>query len=310
MGPQSLAGAWTSWVVPTCSGVASASRAALAARRPSYRMSKRPSIVRSVKLVGGVRLDDCNSAFLTPDGVPTRSHVIDRPPQRLRLVETVGNGQSIGPAGSHCAKAGSSVLPVSRCTRRPYQVRNSERQIELATWASAIAAFMSVLATIGLVYLAFRQEKATYDSVLITTQVQSVGEYVKDFNLAFSKGALGTDRLVGLGKLKEQILDYRRLINKLLSSSEALSMLSPDEIVQRLDAVAGMMQDVDSKTILQNISNETDDELALTITHDLDNALTAEKEVTKCYRTLLRLGRVVNQNNIKVCDLAKGTQSR
>jgi hypothetical protein len=43
---------------------------------------------------------------LTPDGVPTRSDVIDTAATTSRLVETVGTGQSIGPSGSQPANAG------------------------------------------------------------------------------------------------------------------------------------------------------------------------------------------------------------
>jgi hypothetical protein len=39
-------------------------------------------------------------------GRPSVVRSLNRPPQRLRLVETVGNGQGIGPAGSHRANAG------------------------------------------------------------------------------------------------------------------------------------------------------------------------------------------------------------
>ena len=47
-----------------------------------------------VRSNGEVRLDDGKfGASLTTDGVPTRSDVANRPPQRLRLVETVGTGR-------------------------------------------------------------------------------------------------------------------------------------------------------------------------------------------------------------------------
>jgi len=65
------------------------------------------SVMRSLKLTGEVRLDGGKfGALWRSAGCPPPSDVIDRPPQRLRLVENVPKGQSIGPAGRHLANDG------------------------------------------------------------------------------------------------------------------------------------------------------------------------------------------------------------
>ncbi len=78
----------------------------IAELRPAARRIDRVSVRMSC-----VRSNSCERSAL--NGVPTRSDVIARPPQQLRIVETVGNGQSIGPAGSRLANAGVMRFPLS-----------------------------------------------------------------------------------------------------------------------------------------------------------------------------------------------------
>ncbi len=63
---------------------------------------RRLRVMRSLKLTGEVRLDVGKfGALWCSAGCPPPSDVIDRPPQRLRLVESIPKGQSTGPAGRH-----------------------------------------------------------------------------------------------------------------------------------------------------------------------------------------------------------------
>lgn len=199
-------------------------------------------------------------------------------------------------------------------TSKAHAKERLDRQITLATWSGAIAAFMSFLATVGLVFLAGRQETATYDSVLLGQQVNSIGTYLKDFSLALSKALLVTGDKYTIQKFREDELPYRGLTNNLLASGSGLSVLFPDDIAKDIYAIGGQLQDVEQDVEVAFLHGDLEEksinELRSKALGLTSNAILLENEMLGCFRKVLGSGRPINRDTVGSCDLSAGAKLR
>ena len=184
--------------------------------------------------------------------------------------------------------------------------KDLDRQLSLATWSGAIAAFMSFLATIGLVYLASRQETATYESVLLGQQVVTFGQYIKDMFLerdyAFE---IITSDPGSTKHLIENIGSFSLLQANLVASTASLAALSPDGIVGDLAYIEQLLSDI---YITAKQTNTNDAQAINSLIKKGSDWLAmvqpVSDEIQGCFRNVLGTGHPLTRDTVTSCNLS------
>jgi hypothetical protein len=115
-----------------------------------------------------------------------------------------------------------------------------ERSTARATWLAGIAAVLSVIATIGLGFLAVRQETATYYSNLLTKQI----EFTSDLLAQLAVGQLASNPAYDVLGSVARIEQNRDDLSRVIRAAESVRIVSPTRIQSVADHIIMLAQKI------------------------------------------------------------------